>query len=103
MLSRFLPFLLSHTYAKKIKGNNRSTSFKVISISCFLLQVEGEISYNGHQLGEFVPQNTSAYISQYDLHIPEISVRETIDFSARCQGIGSRAGKQALSIQVHRC
>ncbi|XP_061351443.1 pleiotropic drug resistance protein 3-like isoform X4 [Gastrolobium bilobum] len=55
------------------------------------LKVTGEISYNGCKLDEFVPQKTSAYISQYDLHIPEMTVRETIDFSARCQGVGSRA------------
>ncbi|XP_068660503.1 pleiotropic drug resistance protein 3-like [Aristolochia californica] len=55
------------------------------------LKATGEISYNGYRLGEFVPQKTSAYISQHDLHIPEITVRETLDFSARCQGVGSRA------------
>ncbi|PIN02962.1 Pleiotropic drug resistance proteins (PDR1-15), ABC superfamily [Handroanthus impetiginosus] len=55
------------------------------------LKVTGEISYNGYKLDEFVPQKTSAYISQYDLHIPEMTVRETLDFSSRCQGIGSRA------------
>ncbi|XP_051146776.1 pleiotropic drug resistance protein 3-like [Andrographis paniculata] len=55
------------------------------------LKVTGEISYNGYSLDEFVPQKTSAYISQYDLHIPEMTVRETLDFSSRCQGIGSRA------------
>ncbi|XP_061986018.1 pleiotropic drug resistance protein 3-like [Populus nigra] len=55
------------------------------------LEVSGEISYNGHSLEEFVPQKSSVYISQHDLHIPEMTVRETIDFSARCQGIGSRA------------
>ncbi|KAJ6760406.1 PLEIOTROPIC DRUG RESISTANCE PROTEIN 3-LIKE [Salix purpurea] len=49
------------------------------------------MSYNGHKLEEFVPQKSSAYVSQYDLHIPEMTVRETIDFSARCQGTGSRA------------
>ncbi|GLT73870.1 hypothetical protein SLA2020_457000 [Shorea laevis] len=54
------------------------------------LKVTGEISYNGYRLDEFVPRKTSAYISQYDLHIPEMTVRETIDFSARCQGVGSR-------------
>ncbi|PQM37980.1 pleiotropic drug resistance protein 3-like [Prunus yedoensis var. nudiflora] len=43
------------------------------------------------QTREFVPQKTSAYISQLDMHIPEMTVRETLDFSARCQGIGSRA------------
>ncbi|KAH0930431.1 hypothetical protein HID58_016158 [Brassica napus] len=56
------------------------------------LKISGEISYNGHGLNEFVPQKTSAYISQHDLHIAEMTVRETIDFSARCQGVGSRTG-----------
>ena len=42
---------------------------------------------------EFVPQRTSAYISQYDLHIGEMTVRETLAFSARCQGVGYRHGK----------
>lgn len=56
------------------------------------VQVTGEVSYNGYKLDEFVPQKTSAYISQYDLHMPEMTVRETIDFSARCQGVGSKAG-----------
>ncbi|KAF8387704.1 hypothetical protein HHK36_026358 [Tetracentron sinense] len=55
------------------------------------LKVAGEISYNGYRIEEFVPQKTSAYVSQYDLHIPEMTVRETLDFSARCQGVGSRA------------
>ncbi|XP_043687960.1 pleiotropic drug resistance protein 3-like [Telopea speciosissima] len=55
------------------------------------LKVTGEISYNGHRLEEFVPQKTSTYISQHDLHIAEMTVRETLDFSACCQGVGSRA------------
>ncbi|XP_071925987.1 pleiotropic drug resistance protein 3-like isoform X1 [Coffea arabica] len=55
------------------------------------LKATGEISYNGYKINEFVPQKTSAYISQHDLHISEMTVRETLDFSARCQGIGSRA------------
>ncbi|KAK6285958.1 hypothetical protein POUND7_012137 [Theobroma cacao] len=55
------------------------------------LKVTGEISYNGYKFTDFVPQKTSAYISQYDLHIAEMTVREILDFSARCQGIGSRA------------
>lgn len=63
------------------------------SLCVLLQQVSGDISYNGYKLDEFVPQKTSAYISQYDLHTPEMTVRETLDFSARCQGSGSRAGK----------
>ncbi|KAL5582398.1 hypothetical protein UlMin_014840 [Ulmus minor] len=54
------------------------------------LKVSGEITYNGYKFDEFVPQKTSAYISQYDLHTAEMTVRETLDFSARCQGVGSR-------------
>lgn len=42
---------------------------------------------------EFVPQRTSAYISQNDLHIGEMTVRETLAFSARCQGVGPRYGQ----------
>jgi ABC-type multidrug transport system ATPase subunit len=44
-------------------------------------------------MAEFVPQRTSAYISQYDLHIGEMTVRETLSFSARCQGVGPRYGQ----------
>ncbi|XP_071738064.1 ABC transporter G family member 35-like isoform X1 [Rutidosis leptorrhynchoides] len=54
------------------------------------LKVEGEITYNGHKMDEFVPRRTSAYISQNDVHVGEMTVKETLDFSARCQGVGSR-------------
>lgn len=54
------------------------------------LQTSGDITYNGHGLKEFVPQRTSAYVSQQDWHIAEMTVRETLDFSARCQGVGSK-------------
>uniref|UniRef100_A0A2N9G2S1 ABC transporter domain-containing protein n=1 Tax=Fagus sylvatica TaxID=28930 RepID=A0A2N9G2S1_FAGSY len=50
-----------------------------------------KISHNGYKLEEFVPQKTSAYISQYDQHIPKMTVREILDFSACCQGVVSRA------------
>ncbi|KAL4318499.1 hypothetical protein GQ457_18G004060 [Hibiscus cannabinus] len=52
------------------------------------LKFSGRVSYNGHGMEEFVPQRTSAYVSQYDLHIREMTVRETLAFSARCQGVG---------------
>ncbi|KAG5551935.1 hypothetical protein RHGRI_010140 [Rhododendron griersonianum] len=53
------------------------------------LKVSGRVTYNGHGMDEFVPQRTSAYISQYDLHMGELTVRETLAFSARCQGVGT--------------
>ncbi|CAA3019170.1 pleiotropic drug resistance 1, partial [Olea europaea subsp. europaea] len=54
------------------------------------LKFSGRVTYNGHGMEEFVPQKTAAYISQHDLHIGEMTVRETLAFSARCQGVGSR-------------
>ncbi|KAH9666384.1 ABC transporter G family member 40 [Citrus sinensis] len=54
------------------------------------LKASGRVTYNGHDLHEFVPQRTAAYISQHDIHIGEMTVRETLAFSARCQGFGSR-------------
>ncbi|KAF3677235.1 Pleiotropic drug resistance protein 3 [Capsicum annuum] len=54
------------------------------------LKVTGNVTYNGHELYEFVPQKTAVYISQHDLHIGEMTVRETLEFSARCQGVGPR-------------
>ncbi|CAL4975334.1 unnamed protein product [Urochloa decumbens] len=54
------------------------------------LKVTGKVTYNGHEMTEFVPERTAAYISQHDLHIGEMTVRETLAFSARCQGVGSR-------------
>ncbi|KAL5725550.1 drug-responsive transcription factor pdr3 [Ranunculus cassubicifolius] len=54
------------------------------------LEITGEISYNGYKLNEFVPQKTAAYVSHYDLHVSEMTVRETLDFSSRCHGVGDR-------------
>ncbi|CAI9281118.1 unnamed protein product [Lactuca saligna] len=54
------------------------------------LKVDGEITYNGHKLNEFEPRRTAGYISQNDIHAGEMTVKETLDFSARCQGVGTR-------------
>lgn len=54
------------------------------------LRVTGKVTYCGHELNEFVPQRTCAYISQHDLHYGEMTVRETLDFSGRCLGVGTR-------------
>ncbi|KAL2554989.1 ABC transporter G family member 40 [Forsythia ovata] len=54
------------------------------------LKFSGNVTYNGHEMNEFVPQRSAAYIVQHDVHIGEMTVRETLEFSARCQGVGSR-------------
>lgn len=53
-------------------------------------QITGKITYCGHEFSEFIPQRTSAFISQHDLHNGEMTVRETLDFSGRCLGVGTR-------------
>lgn len=95
-------FLLLHQCALfsplRIRYQSRLPSL----ISARLMKFDGEqkkgtITYNGHTLDEFVPQKTSVYISQNDLHVGELTVRETLDFSARCQGVGTRYGKRELN------
>ncbi|XP_027916472.1 pleiotropic drug resistance protein 1-like isoform X2 [Vigna unguiculata] len=54
------------------------------------LKFSGKVTYNGHGVDEFVPQRTAAYVNQNDLHIAELTVRETLAFSARVQGVGTR-------------
>ncbi|KAG2686522.1 hypothetical protein I3760_09G009400 [Carya illinoinensis] len=54
------------------------------------LRASGRITYCGHELSEFIPRRTCAYISQHDLHYGEMTVRETLDFSGRCLGVGTR-------------
>jgi hypothetical protein len=44
-------------------------------------QVIGDISYNGYKFNEFIPLKTSAYISQYDLHISEMTVEYKLTWS----------------------
>ncbi|KAH9617721.1 hypothetical protein KSS87_018667, partial [Heliosperma pusillum] len=53
------------------------------------LKISGRTTYNGHEMDDFVAQRTSAYVSQHDSHIGEMTVRETLAFSARCQGVGT--------------
>ncbi|KAG5572715.1 hypothetical protein H5410_062481 [Solanum commersonii] len=59
------------------------------------LKVRGEITYNGYDLEEIVPQKTSAYIRQHDIHVGEMTVKEILDFFARCQGELTKREREA--------
>ncbi|XP_062091838.1 pleiotropic drug resistance protein 2-like isoform X4 [Humulus lupulus] len=54
------------------------------------LRTSGRVTYCGHEFSEFISQRTCAYIGQHDLHYGEMTVRETLDFSSRCLGVGTR-------------
>ncbi|KAL3160198.1 hypothetical protein ABBQ32_010959 [Trebouxia sp. C0010 RCD-2024] len=51
----------------------------------------GDITYNGKGFDSFRAVHTAAYVDQNDLHQPELTVRETFNFAARCQGTGYKA------------
>ncbi|CAI0410723.1 unnamed protein product [Linum tenue] len=53
-------------------------------------QVSGRVTYCGHEFHEFVPQKTCAYISQHECLLGELTVRETLEFSSRCLGVGTK-------------
>ena len=67
------------------------------------LEASGTVTYNGHGMKEFVPERTCAYISQRDLQMGELTVRETLDFSGRCQGVGPRFGMHSLGLTLTTC
>ncbi|KAL0051690.1 hypothetical protein WJX82_000289 [Trebouxia sp. C0006] len=55
------------------------------------MDTTGSITYNGKGFDQFRAVHTSAYVDQNDLHQPELTVRETFNFAARCQGTGHKA------------
>lgn len=65
--------------------------------SCAGVQVRGRVTYNGRPVGEFQARRTAALVEQCDTHIAQLTVRETLDFAARCQGTGNRAGALQVS------
>lgn len=62
------------------------------AICVYAAQLHGSITYNGKRFQDFVPEQTATFVNQSDLHLPEVTVRETFDFGARVQGIGFRQG-----------
>jgi ABC-type multidrug transport system ATPase subunit len=60
------------------------------------VQVTGKVTQDGNEMTEFVPERTAAFISQHDLHIGEMTVREMLAFSACWQGVVSLFGVELL-------
>ncbi|GJN07298.1 hypothetical protein PR202_ga25118 [Eleusine coracana subsp. coracana] len=63
---------------------------RIIFYLLYVHQVSGRVTYNGCGMDEFLPERTAAYVSQDDLHNGEMTVQETLSFSAKCQGPGNR-------------
>ena len=67
-----------------------------------LEQVDGHITYNGSHFQDFVAEQTASFVPQSDLHLPEVTVRENLDFGARVQGPGVRRGAHSCPCIRHR-
>lgn len=61
-----------------------------------LSQVKGDVLYNGKGFKDFVVERSAGYVEQTDQHYAPLTVRETFDFAAWCQGTGYRKGESCL-------
>ncbi|KAK9813535.1 hypothetical protein WJX73_005597 [Symbiochloris irregularis] len=59
------------------------------------IKMSGRVSYNDRTFDQFVPQRTAGYVYQGDNHIGQLTTRETLDFSIRCQRAGLSVGDLA--------
>ncbi|KAF7101335.1 hypothetical protein CFC21_102696 [Triticum aestivum] len=68
-------------------GSGKTTFLKALAGKLdSSLKLKGKVMYNGEEVNSSTPQYLHAYISQYDLHHAEMTVRETIDFSSKMLG-----------------
>jgi hypothetical protein len=51
-------------------------------------------------MNEIAPKRIAAYVSQNDLHSGEMTVRETLAFAAKCQGVGEAYGNN-VGVHLH--
>lgn len=57
--------------------------------------------YNEEELNSSTPQYMKAYISQFDLHHPEMTVRETLNFSSHLLQTNNAFGKFIFSVSLY--
>ena len=49
------------------------------------LRASGSVTYNGESINDFVVQRTAGLVDQYDRHVPNLTVIETVKFASNCQ------------------
>ncbi|KAL6621235.1 hypothetical protein ACP70R_033667 [Stipagrostis hirtigluma subsp. patula] len=91
LLNSVMNTILRMTLLLGSPGSGKTTLLKALAGKLDSgLKVSGRVTYNGRGMEEFVRERTAAYVSQDDLHNPEMTVRETLAFSEKCQGVGDR-------------
>ncbi|KAL3132996.1 hypothetical protein ABBQ38_006905 [Trebouxia sp. C0009 RCD-2024] len=74
-------------------GSGKSSLLKILAgkvKDSKLVKVHGEILYNGKTFNDFFVERSAGYVEQTDQHYAPLTVRETFDFAAWCQGTGYR-------------
>ena len=59
--------------------------------------ITGDIKYNGKHKSDFVIQRTAGLVDQYDEHIANLTVHETLDFATACQ-VGTNVPDQSAAV-----
>ena len=62
-------------------------------------RITGDIKYNGRDKKEFVIQRTAGLVDQYDEHIANLTVHETLDFATACQ-VDKKKGEGDHTLKV---
>lgn len=57
--------------------------------------ITGDVKYNGKDKSEFVIQRTAGLVDQYDEHIANLTVHETLAFATACQ-VGKVKGQDHI-------
>ncbi|KAJ8497521.1 hypothetical protein OPV22_008073 [Ensete ventricosum] len=92
-------------------GSGKSTFLRALSGKLDpSLNVTGKVTYNGQKINHYISQRMCAYVSQYDLHHSEMTVKETMEFSRKMLKAGNEiemhkavsTGKIEASIQEER-
>ncbi|KAK3124032.1 hypothetical protein QOZ80_8AG0639510 [Eleusine coracana subsp. coracana] len=72
-------------------GSGKTTFLKALAGKLdSSLKIKGKVMYNGQAMNSSTPHYLRAYVSQYDLHHPEMTVREMIDFSSKMLGTSNQ-------------
>ncbi|KAM9956063.1 hypothetical protein ACTFIW_005917 [Dictyostelium discoideum] len=67
-----------------IPGAGKSLLLKVLGNRLGKGKIEGELKFNNHEVDETTHQRDTIFVSQDDRHIALLTVRETLEFSAKC-------------------
>ena len=67
----------------RISGAGKTTLMDVIAMRKASGEISGEICLNGHPQEEKSFRRCMGYVEQFDSQTPELTIRETCDFSAK--------------------